>query len=97
VRSRDCRSALPLDLAVAQVEVDADAGVGDPLERVGDLVERPTEPALLHDDEDLERRPRAQGVHEGKAAGALHELRARDPVVSAHVGVGHHPALFRAA
>jgi hypothetical protein len=87
------RGALPLDLAVGEVAVDSHASVGDALERVGDLVERAAEPALLHDDQGLEGRPRPQGVHEGQVAWALPELRPRDPVVGVDMSIGHGPTL----
>ena len=56
--------AVQRTLAVLQVEEHADAGLDELLQGVGRLDLLATEPCLFGHDEDLERWPRLQRVHE---------------------------------
>ncbi len=82
-----------LDLAIGQVAEHPDPGIHDPAEAVGDLPRGAAEPALIHQNQHLERRPVGEGGHQRHVAGPLLKLRAADSVVHVHVGVSHRPAL----
>src|SRR5207247_911494 len=87
--------AIECALAVLEVEEHAHAGLDELLQRVGCLDLLAAEPRLLRHDEDLERWPRLQGVHESDEARTFDELGAGDPVVDVDVLVGDGPALPR--
>ena len=82
-------------LAVVEVEPDADARVGDLLQRVGRLDLLAPEARLLGHDEDLERRARPEGVQEPRETwSAIAEHGAAHAIVRVDVPVGDRPALL---